>query len=105
MTVRVHTRDVVRLGGKRLQWWLRHQRRLERLLHRLTRLESEATRYSHELVVPLNSTYSPWYDDAEFRFVYNAIGGSTYVDQYKCHELWEQLGQLVHLEGDVLEVG
>ncbi len=98
-------RDVVRVGAKRAQGWLREERRLERLLHRLTKLESGVTRYSHELIVPMNSTYSPWYDDGEFRAVYDAIRGNTFVDQYKCYELWEQLGQLQHLEGDVLEVG
>lgn len=63
------------------------------------------TRYSHELIVPMTSTYAPWHDDVAFRRVYDAIDGHTFVDQYKCYELWEQLGQLRHVPGDVLEVG
>ena len=98
-------RDLVRAGGERAQSWLRTDRRLERLLHRLTKLDSAQTRYSHELIVPMNSTYSPWYDDAAFRTMYDAIAGHTFVDEYKCWELWEQLGQLGHVDGDVLEVG
>lgn len=98
-------RNVVRLGAKWAQRWLRNDRRLERLLHRITKLESPATRYSHELIVPMNSTYSPWHDDAAFRSVYDAIASNSFVDQYKCYELWEQLGQLRHLAGDILEVG
>lgn len=98
-------RDGARVLAKRAQGWLRNDRRLERALHTATRLEGPATRYSHELIVPMTSTYSPWYDDAGFRKVYDAIEGYTLVDQYKCYELWEQLGQLSHVEGDVLEVG
>jgi O-methyltransferase len=91
--------------AKRAQWWLRTDRRIERILRRTTRLRGPVTRYSHELIVPMTSTYSPWYDDAEFRRTYDAIAGHTFVDQYKCYELWEQLGQMGHLQGDVLEVG
>jgi O-methyltransferase len=53
----------------------------------------------------MNSTYAPWHDDQDFRRVYDAVNGSTFVDQYKCYELWEQLGQLSEVPGDVLEVG
>lgn len=98
-------RDGVRVLAKRAQGWLRSDRRLERVLHTATRLKGPATRYSHELIVPMTSTYSPWYDDLSFRAVYEAIKGHTFVDQYKCYELWEQLGQLGHVEGDILEVG
>ena len=98
-------REVVRRSGKQLQSWLRTERRLERLLHRVAKLESTSTLYSHELVLPMNSTYSPWYGDTDFRAVYDAIGGHTFVDQYKCYELWQLLGQLADVEGDVLEVG
>ncbi len=97
-------KDLPRNGAKRAQEWLRSRRRLERMLRR-GRLSGPQTLYSHELVVPLNSTYAPWHDDREFREVYDAVEGSTLVDQYKCYELWEQLGQLVHVDGDILEVG
>jgi O-methyltransferase len=83
---------------------MRTHRRLERLLRR-GRLSGPQTLYSHELVIPLTSTYAPWHDDKEFRAVYDAVEGSTFVDQYKCYELWEQLGQLARVPGDILEVG
>lgn len=97
-------KDLARAGAKQAQEWLRTRRRLERMLRR-GRLSGPQTLYSHELVIPLNSTYAPWHDDREFREVYDAVEGSTLVDQYKCYELWEQLGQLTHVEGDILEVG
>ena len=96
--------DLPRAGAKRAQAWLRTDRRLERILRR-GRLRGPQTIYSHELVVPMNSTYAPWHDDAAFRGAYDAVAGATFVDQYKCYELWEQLGQLGHVPGDVLEVG
>lgn len=96
--------DLARKGAKLGQSWLRQDRRLERIL-RGVRLSGPQTLYSHELVVPMNSTYAPWHDDREFRNVYDAVNGSTFVDQYKCYELWEQLGQLAAVPGDVLEVG
>lgn len=96
--------DVARIGAKRAQWWLRNDRRLERILRR-GRLSGPQTLYSHELVVPMTSTYAPWHDDRAFRRVYDAVNGSTFVDQYKCYELWELLGQLSDVPGDILEVG
>jgi O-methyltransferase len=71
----------------------------------VTKLESTSNTYSHELIIPMNSTYSPWYDDEGFRSTYAAVQRNSFVDQYKCYDLWEQLGQLRHLEGDILEVG
>lgn len=53
----------------------------------------------------MNSTYAPWHDDEDFRRVYDAVAGCTLVDQYKCYELWEQVGQLAGVPGDILEVG
>lgn len=101
---RVSIKDVARNGAKGAQDWLKTRRRLERMLRR-GRLSGPQTVYSHELVIPLNSTYAPWHDDLVFRAAYDAVEGSTLVDQYKSYELWEQLGQLGHLQGDVLEVG
>ncbi len=96
--------DLARQGAERGQSWLRTDRRLERIL-RWGRLRGPQTIYSHELVVPMNSTYAPWHDDVAFREIYDAVNGSTFVDQYKCYELWEQVGQLAAVPGDVLEVG
>lgn len=96
--------DLPRRAAKRGQWWLRTDRRIERILRR-GRLRGPQTRYSHELILPMTSTYAPWHDDVAFRRSYDAIDGHTFVDQYKCYELWQQLGQLRHVAGDVLEVG
>ncbi len=101
----IQPRNSIRAGAKKAQWWLRQNRRVERGLHRVTKLEGPTTRYSHELIVPMTSTFSPWYDDTDFGAAYDAIEGNTFVDQYKCYELWEQLGQLCEVPGDVLEVG
>ncbi len=55
-------------------------------------------------VLPL-ATYSPWLDDREFIRAYGLIKKNTLVDQYRCFELWELLGQVSSLPGDILEVG
>src|SRR5262249_19033957 len=80
---RVPAEELARAGAKQAREWLRTRRRLERMLRR-GRLSGPQTLYSHELVIPLNSTYAPWHDDREFREVYDAVEGSTLVDQYKC---------------------
>ena len=90
--------------AKRLFLWLRSKRRLERFLNRWTALRGEGTLYEHRLIMP-NATYSPWYGDAQFQAVYERILENTFVDQYRCFELWEQLGQLTSIPGDILEVG
>lgn len=100
----VSLRDLPQDAARRAQGWLRNERRLERILRR-GRLSGPQTLYSHELVIPLNSTYAPWHDDKGFRRAYDAVLGSTLVDEYKCYELWEQLGQLTDVPGDILEVG
>lgn len=96
--------DIVRSAAQRGQNWLRTDRRLERALRR-SRLDGPQSLYSHEVVLPMNSTYAPWHDSVSFRAAYEAVAGHTFVDQYKCFELWEQLGQLTGVDGDILEVG
>jgi len=44
------------------------------------RLSGPQTLYSHELVIPLNSTYAPWQADGEFRRAYEAVRQNTLVD-------------------------
>ena len=102
--LRVQPSDVLRSAARRGQGWLRTDRRLERILRR-SRLQGPQSLYSHEIVLPMNSTYAPWHDSLAFRDVYDAVAGHTFVDQYKCFELWEQLGQLADVPGDILEVG
>ena len=72
----VFATDLIQASARRGQTWLRQDRRLERMLRR-GRLSAEASLYSHELVLPLNSTYAPWHDDREFREAYDAVLGST----------------------------
>jgi O-methyltransferase len=52
-----------------------------------------------------NATYAPWRDDPEFGRVHAAISQHTLVDLYRCFELWELVGQVAHLPGNILEVG
>jgi O-methyltransferase len=58
----------------------------------------------HGVVVP-QASYSPWRTDNHFRQAYKAAEACTLVDRYRAYELWQLVGQLRHLAGDVLEVG
>lgn len=51
------------------------------------------------------ATYAPWLSDGEFSLWCGKIAGNTLVDQYRCFELWELIGQLGDTPGDLLEVG
>ena len=59
---------------------------------------------AHEMAYPI-ATYAPWKSDAEFDRVYKAIRKSTFVDVWRCHELWTLLGELREIPGAILEVG
>jgi O-methyltransferase len=58
----------------------------------------------HSLVFP-RATYSPWVSDTGFQQVYQRAKSSTLVDIYRCYELWQLVGEVKHLEGDLMEVG
>ena len=58
----------------------------------------------HGVVLP-QASYSPWRTDNHFRQAYKAAEACTLVDRYRAYELWQLVGQLRHLAGDVLEVG
>jgi O-methyltransferase len=52
------------------------------------------------------SVYAPWLADAEFRRALAEVRHNTLVDEYRCWELWNLVGQTRSLpDGDVLEVG
>jgi len=70
---------------------------------RRKRTESERG-LSYSLVTP-EASYAPWLDEAEFRGCYDQIRNHTLVDEYRCYELWQLLSQVLHLPGDILEVG
>jgi O-methyltransferase len=59
---------------------------------------------AHELAFPI-ATYAPWRSDAEFQEVYQAIRRNTFVDVWRCYELWSLLGELREVPGSILEVG
>jgi O-methyltransferase len=59
---------------------------------------------AHELAFPI-ATYAPWRSDAEFQQVYRAIRRNTFVDVWRCYELWSLLGELREVRGSILEVG
>jgi O-methyltransferase len=68
-------------------------------------LRGEAMRSgAHAMAYPL-STYAPWQSDEEFRRVHGAIRRNTFVDVWRCYELWSLVGELREVPGAILEVG
>jgi O-methyltransferase len=59
---------------------------------------------AHEMAYPI-STYAPWQADREFQRVYAAVRRSTFVDIWRCYELWSLVGELREVAGAILEVG
>jgi O-methyltransferase len=59
---------------------------------------------AHAMAYPV-STYAPWQVDDEFVRVYQAVRRNTFVDVWRCHELWSLVGELREVPGSVLEVG
>jgi O-methyltransferase len=58
----------------------------------------------HELAYPI-ATYAPWKADQEFLSAYTAIRRHTFVDIWRCYELWSLVGELREVPGAILEVG
>jgi|SRR5690606_19184376 len=84
---------------------LRDERRglLERL--RKTRFSTLKAGYSHGQIIP-HASYSPWLDDESFLKLFSRISPTyTLVDIYRCHELYALAQQLIHVPGDLVEVG
>jgi O-methyltransferase len=59
---------------------------------------------AHAMAYPI-STYAPWQVDEEFIRVYGAVRRNTFVDVWRCHELWSLVGELRDVPGSILEVG
>jgi O-methyltransferase len=59
---------------------------------------------AHEMAYPI-STYAPWQADREFRQVYEVIRPNTFVDVWRCNELWSLVAELRDVPGAILEVG
>jgi O-methyltransferase len=82
---------------------LRKRGRLEGVL-KVTRLRGSESSTTYQVVVP-HATYSPWWGDEEFQSVWTQVRDNTLVDIYRLYELWNLVGQVRDLEGDILEVG
>ena len=59
---------------------------------------------AHEMAYPI-ATYAPWRADREFQSVYRTVRRNTFVDIWRCHELWSLVGELRDVPGAILEVG
>jgi O-methyltransferase len=59
---------------------------------------------AHEMAYPI-ATYAPWQSDREFQSVHQAIRRHTFVDVWRCHELWSLVGELRDVPGGFVEVG
>jgi O-methyltransferase len=47
---------------------------------------------SYEAIKPL-ATYAPWSMDPSFQNIYEKVKNHTFVDQYRCYELWSLVEQ------------
>jgi O-methyltransferase len=96
------------MGGSYLRYYGRLARRSAFSIAKgiaLPVVRHEAVRSgAHEMAYPI-STYAPWQADPEFRLVYRAIRRNTFVDEWRCHELWTLVGELRDVPGAILEVG
>ena len=59
---------------------------------------------AHAMAYPI-STYAPWQVDDEFVRVHKAVRRNTFVDVWRCHELWSLVAELRDVPGSILEVG
>jgi O-methyltransferase len=59
---------------------------------------------AHAMAYPI-STYAPWQVDNEFLRIHKAVRRNTFVDIWRCHELWSLVGELRDVPGSILEVG
>ena len=59
---------------------------------------------AHAMAFPISS-YAPWQADDEFQRVYRAVRDNTFVDEWRCYELWSLVAELREVPGAILEVG
>jgi O-methyltransferase len=59
---------------------------------------------SYEAINP-QANYAPWNKDKLFLQTYRAIKSNTFVDKYRCYELWTLVEQAKKLDGALIEVG
>ena len=58
----------------------------------------------YDLNIP-HANYAPWNVDDAFLEVYARIKDDTFVDKYRCYELWQLVKQLGNVRGALIEVG
>src|SRR5262249_2819653 len=60
----------------------------------------------HYEAIYTQSVYAPWRTGNDFLQALSEVRGNTLVDEYRCWELWDLVGQSRNLPaGDILEVG
>ena len=59
---------------------------------------------AHEMAFPI-ATFAPWQADPDFERIYKTVRRHTFVDVWRCHELWSIVGELREVQGSILEVG
>jgi O-methyltransferase len=64
-----------------------------------------ARRGSNYETINLQANYAPWKKDALFLQTFKAIRSNTFVDKYRCYELWTLVEQSKKLEGALIEIG
>jgi O-methyltransferase len=90
------------MGRRSFRVWVRKALNRVGVDVHLVRKKSNAP---YETVRPF-ATYSPWNTDADFREIYERIQENTLVDQLRCYELWQLVGQAAKLPaGALIEVG
>lgn len=62
------------------------------------------TNLVYQTLIP-SATYSPWAIDIEFNKYYQSVRNNTYIDIYRCYELWTLAKQLKEVPGCFLQVG
>jgi O-methyltransferase len=55
--------------------------------------------------IPILVRYAPWQADPAFLAAYTSIEKATFVDIYRCYELWMLVEQAAKLPGHLIEVG
>ena len=58
----------------------------------------------YETILP-TATYAPWKVDKEFNDIYKKIIDYTYVDKYRCYDLWRLIDEIKKIPGALIEIG
>ena len=61
-------------------------------------------RAEHSTIIS-NATYSPWRVDSPFSTVLKQVASHTLLDKMRLYELWQLIHQVIHIQGNVIEVG